>query len=199
MKCDSCGTDWPEHLLDGKPRWLRRRLLTSIMPVGLVRWFINRALNDGSDFDWFECPRCYGPGYDVGDDPGLSEKLQREMRYFREHTHPHWMTTIESSPGVDPGPRRTFPLFPEAFAAAAAPIIITDPPYLPMPRIGKLKPNPDRERSQNVLTAIYHLRAARDLLIEAECPRTLERVRGALKSADGARRHVEALEDRAAQ
>lgn len=38
--------------------------------------------------------------------------------------------------------------------------------------------------------AVMHLRAARDLLRRVGAKRTLTKVRKALKSADGARRHV---------
>lgn len=43
----------------------------------------------------------------------------------------------------------------------------------------------------NVALAISHLKAERTALREADCPRTLAKVRAAIKSADGARRHVD--------
>ena len=43
----------------------------------------------------------------------------------------------------------------------------------------------------NVALAISHLKAARTALREADCPRTLAKVRAAIKSADGARRHAD--------
>lgn len=42
---------------------------------------------------------------------------------------------------------------------------------------------------RQIASAIDHLAAARDLLAAAQCPRATRRVRQALKSADGARRH----------
>lgn len=47
-----------------------------------------------------------------------------------------------------------------------------------------------------VRTAIINLRTARRLLREAGAARAAERVRLALRSADGALRHVERLESR---
>lgn len=44
--------------------------------------------------------------------------------------------------------------------------------------------------TQRVAAAIEHLKAARDLLVEANCPRAAERVRKALTSAGGAQRNV---------
>lgn len=49
-------------------------------------------------------------------------------------------------------------------------------------------------QSQKISHAIDHLKAARDLL--THCPRSLERVRAALKSADGAKRNAELAEMR---
>ena len=46
------------------------------------------------------------------------------------------------------------------------------------------------ERSAQIDRAIAHLRLARDELAKANAPRTLARVRAALTSADGARRHA---------
>jgi hypothetical protein len=48
----------------------------------------------------------------------------------------------------------------------------------------------------NVRRAISALREARELLERAGATRAVERVRAALKSADGARRHAELREDR---
>ena len=42
----------------------------------------------------------------------------------------------------------------------------------------------------NVRAALKHLRIARELLRKADCPRALEKTRAAIKSADGADRHV---------
>jgi hypothetical protein len=46
--------------------------------------------------------------------------------------------------------------------------------------------------------AIGFLRSARTLLESADCPQALEKVRAAIKSAEGARRHVQHRESRAA-
>lgn len=46
------------------------------------------------------------------------------------------------------------------------------------------------EQRQALARAWEHLRAARDELRVADCPRTLDKVRRALKSADGAHRHA---------
>jgi len=43
----------------------------------------------------------------------------------------------------------------------------------------------------NVQAALRHLRIARDLLNKADCPRALEKTRAAIRSADGADRHVQ--------
>lgn len=42
-----------------------------------------------------------------------------------------------------------------------------------------------------VARAVALLREARDLLAAADCPQSLARVRAAIRSADGARRHVD--------
>lgn len=46
-------------------------------------------------------------------------------------------------------------------------------------------------QTQQVEMAISHLRRARDLLIEADSPQAAKKVRSALKSAEGAKRHVD--------
>ena len=53
----------------------------------------------------------------------------------------------------------------------------------------KLTPATPRDRDR-VQAAIEHLRFARHLLSEAKCQKTVARVRSALRSADGALRHV---------
>lgn len=50
---------------------------------------------------------------------------------------------------------------------------------------------------ENVLLAIEHLKQARDLLIAADAPKTLARVRLALSSAKGAERNAGYRETRA--
>jgi len=44
--------------------------------------------------------------------------------------------------------------------------------------------------NENIETAITKLKEARDLLKAADAPKTLARVRRALRSAEGARRHA---------
>jgi hypothetical protein len=46
------------------------------------------------------------------------------------------------------------------------------------------------QRSNAVSAALHHLTQARDCLIEANAPQALKRVRAAIKSAEGARRHA---------
>lgn len=53
----------------------------------------------------------------------------------------------------------------------------------------KLRPATQAQRV-HLNSAIDHLETARDLLKMADCPGPLKRVRAALKSADGARRHM---------
>ena len=53
-----------------------------------------------------------------------------------------------------------------------------------------IQPAGARER-KSIEAAISHLKQARDALKDAQCPNALKRVRGALTSAQGARRHVE--------
>jgi hypothetical protein len=38
--------------------------------------------------------------------------------------------------------------------------------------------------------ALFHLRAARDELVVADCPRSVEKLRALIKSAEGAERHM---------
>lgn len=53
-----------------------------------------------------------------------------------------------------------------------------------------LKPA-DNSQAASLDAAVNMLRAARDELARADCPRSLARVRAALKSAEGARRHMQ--------
>jgi hypothetical protein len=62
-KCDTCGQVWPMPLLDAKPRFLRRRRLTALMPIGLFNWLMRRAAARDMVFDHCEGPCCYGPGF----------------------------------------------------------------------------------------------------------------------------------------
>ncbi len=51
---------------------------------------------------------------------------------------------------------------------------------------------PAKIRHQHHLNiAIERLKDARDLAIDSGCPRLAKKIRSALKSADGARRHLE--------
>jgi hypothetical protein len=45
-------------------------------------------------------------------------------------------------------------------------------------------------REDRVELALQHLRSARDLLATTDSPRALDRVRGAIKSCEGAKRHA---------
>ena len=49
---------------------------------------------------------------------------------------------------------------------------------------------------QKVRNALFHLRTARDLLREVGAKKSLDRVRHALKSAEGAERHAQRCEPR---
>lgn len=53
-----------------------------------------------------------------------------------------------------------------------------------------LKPA-DNSQPASLVIALHHLREARRFLAHADCPRSLARVRAALKSAEGARRHMQ--------
>ena len=57
----------------------------------------------------------------------------------------------------------------------------------------KLRPATDQDLIK-VATAIFHLKVARDLFKEVGAKQTVKRVRKALDSADGARRHVRRCE-----
>jgi len=64
LACESCGKPWPEHLIDCKPAWLRRRTgFQGWLLRRFQRWLLNDAANVGIDFDYHEGPCCYGPGY----------------------------------------------------------------------------------------------------------------------------------------
>jgi hypothetical protein len=54
----------------------------------------------------------------------------------------------------------------------------------------KLKPATAMD-VHSVELAIYHLKQARDAFKRADCPQSLRRVRAALRSAQGAQRHVD--------
>ena len=49
-------------------------------------------------------------------------------------------------------------------------------------------------RTEQIAQGTTLLKAALRLFYEAGCPRTMEKVRSAMKSADGARRHAERME-----
>ncbi len=57
-----------------------------------------------------------------------------------------------------------------------------------MPR--KLKPATVLQRARLDL-AITQLASVRKLIAEADCPRTLKKVENAIRSAEGARRHIQ--------
>lgn len=46
------------------------------------------------------------------------------------------------------------------------------------------------QQKNDVYIALQHLKRARVLLTRADCPNSVERVRGALKSTEGAYRHI---------
>lgn len=47
-----------------------------------------------------------------------------------------------------------------------------------------------QEEMEAVDKALDHLRAARELFKQVKCPKTTDKVRSAISSAQGARRHV---------
>lgn len=49
----------------------------------------------------------------------------------------------------------------------------------------------DDSQAASLIIALHHLREARRWLAHADCPRSLARVRSVLKSAEGARRHMQ--------
>ena len=56
--------------------------------------------------------------------------------------------------------------------------------------MSKMKPAKEWQAG-NLGDALRYLRSARAMLELAECPKTLNRVRAAVKSAEGAMRHME--------
>jgi uncharacterized FAD-dependent dehydrogenase len=57
------------------------------------------------------------------------------------------------------------------------------------PEIGRSSPDQPREQIE-LRIALELLRNARDHVGRAKCPRTLKKIRSAIKSAEGAQRHL---------
>jgi hypothetical protein len=72
MKCDKCGRDFPEHLLDAKPSsalYKKAEILAQSRPLSSIRGqsrALSSAANRGNKFDRLECKECYGPEWAEG-------------------------------------------------------------------------------------------------------------------------------------
>jgi hypothetical protein len=62
-KCRRCGGLHEIYELDSKPTLDRRlkRIRRAQGPLHMLTY----AADHGYDFDWLECARCYGPGYEA--------------------------------------------------------------------------------------------------------------------------------------